>query len=73
VNRLDCCRDRARDIVVELGADASTFQDAHQHPEGDVDFRQWEVRFPPTKARFVRIRGTRDECLHLADVRVFGS
>jgi hypothetical protein len=72
-NRLDCCRERARDIVVELGIDAGTFSHSRRHPKEDKDFREWDVRFPPTRARFVRIRGTRDESLHLADVRIFGS
>jgi hypothetical protein len=72
-NRLDCCRDRARDIIVELADGAGFFQRSRQHPKEDRDFREWDVDFPPTKARFVRIRGTRDESLHLADVRAFGS
>jgi hypothetical protein len=72
-NRLDCCRDRARDLVVDLGTQTSDFRHAQTHPKGDPDFHEWEVRYPPTKARFVRIRGTRNESFHLADVRVFGS
>jgi hypothetical protein len=71
-NRLDCCRERAREIIVDLGSDSNVRRRSLQHPKNETDFREWDVRFPPTKARFVRIRGTHDESFHLADVRIFG-
>ncbi len=72
-NRLDCCRERAREIAVELGQGGTAYRRVAQHAKGDTTFRDWEVRLPGVAARFVRVVGTPGECLHLADVRVFGS
>lgn len=72
-NRLDCCRERARKIAVELGRDGTVYRRVAQHRKEDTTFRDWEVRLPGIAARFVRVVGTPGECLHLADVRVFGS
>ncbi|HEX3595996.1 MAG TPA: discoidin domain-containing protein [Polyangiaceae bacterium] len=73
LNRLDCCRERARGVTVEISRDGKTFRQVARHPEGDDGFVEWTASFSAVSARFVRIVGTRNESLHLADVRIFGS
>jgi hypothetical protein len=70
VNRLDCCRDRADDIRIEVGADTERFETVSKRTK---EFRSWLARFPARRARFVRVLGKANEPLHLADLQVFGS
>ena len=71
-NRLDCCRDRARSLSIEVSRDGKSFERVARHRPREESFREWEASFDATSARFVRIVGTKDEPLHLAGVRILG-
>ena len=70
-NRLDCCRDRALGVSVELGKNAQSMFSVAKYSAPEP-FRTWRVAVLPTVARFVRIVGTPHQSLHLSDVQVFG-
>ena len=70
-NRLDCCRERARALAVEVSRDGQSFVALAWHPRHDKDFGEWRTSFAPRAARFVRILG-KDDPLHLAEVRSLG-
>jgi hypothetical protein len=71
-NRLDCCRERARSLDIEVSRDGKRFERVAKRRPNDEPFRDWKASFDARSARFVRIVGTKDEPLHLADVRIFG-
>ncbi|HEX4354901.1 MAG TPA: discoidin domain-containing protein [Polyangiales bacterium] len=67
-NREDCCLERAVPLVVEVGDDQKTWKQVARVQ--DV-FREWDVTFPPVKARYVRLRVDRRSILHLVKVSVW--
>jgi hypothetical protein len=67
-NRLDCCLERAVPLAAELSVDRMEWQRAAQR---DLLFTVWAPTFPPTVARYVRLRALRSTSLHLAEVKVF--
>jgi hypothetical protein len=69
-NRSDCCADRAVPLVAETSLDHVTYRIlAHRFTE----FERWEPRFDAVRARYVRVRVTRQSILHLDKVLVYGS
>jgi hypothetical protein len=67
-NRLDCCRDRAQPLEVEVSKDGSTWKRVAYRR---IEFREWNPSFSPTDARFVRLRIPRPSLLHLARLAVY--
>lgn len=67
-NRLNCCRERAVPLIMELSVDGSHWK--------RVDYRRavfasFMAHFPTTKARYVRLRVDRRTAFHLLRVAVF--
>ncbi len=67
VNRIECCRDRAVPLVVEVSDDAKTWRSVARR---DARFRTWRARFPKTDARYVRLRVAGKSTLHLEQVEI---
>lgn len=66
-NRLDCCQRRGLPLVVELDdADVGYVEVARR----TTPFDTWEIRFPPARARYVRIRSEARTILHLGSVKL---
>jgi len=66
-NRRDCCEERAVPLVVEAADESRKFRVLAQR---DKSFDSWLASFPPTEARYVRVRILRPSLLHLGRVRV---
>jgi hypothetical protein len=66
-NRLDCCRERATPLAIEVSTDASTYK---QVARRDEIFTVWDAKFPPVQARYVRARALRRTTLHLERLSV---
>ena len=66
-NRLDCCQERAVPLIVELSKDGTSFRTVARR---DEVFEVWRAKFPPERARYVRIRVQRYSALHLERVDV---
>ena len=58
---------RAAPLVVELSSDRSAWTKAAQR---DTSFVTWTAQFPPTTARYVRLRVARRTFLHLENVSI---
>ncbi len=67
VNRIECCRDRAVPLVVEVSNDAKSWRSVARR---DSRFRTWKARFPATEARYVRLRVAAKSTLHLEQVEI---
>ncbi len=67
-NRADSNQDRAIPLIAEVSDDQSTW---HEVARRDASFSIWELKFPPRKTRFVRLRVPRVTALHLEEVKVF--
>jgi hypothetical protein len=67
-NRTDCCQERTTPLVAEVSIDRSGWTTVAQR-EGF--FITWTPSFPPTTARYVRLRIPRVSALHLEEVRIF--
>lgn len=69
-NRSDCCEERAVPLVAETSLDHATYRAlAHRY----TPFERWDPRFDAVRARYVRLRVTRQSILHLDKVFVYGS
>jgi hypothetical protein len=68
MNRLDCCRERALPLAVEIGIDGMTWKRVGYRRS---EFRRWTVAFAPARARFVRVRVDRRSVLHLQTISVY--
>lgn len=66
-NRTDVALMRAIPLIVEVSDDAKTFRQVAQR---DESFVEWEAKFSPQTARYVRVRVPRVTTLHLEAVRV---
>jgi hypothetical protein len=66
-NRDDCCLERAVPLVVEVSDDRKKWRTVARRADS---FREWEGKFAPLKARYVRLRVDRHSILHLAKVSV---
>jgi hypothetical protein len=67
-NRLDCCRERAVPLAVEVSSDGRTWKRVGYRR---MEFRTWDATFPPTRSRFVRLRVDRPSILHLQTISVY--
>jgi hypothetical protein len=67
INRRDCCFERAVPLVLEVADQPEAF---HEIARRTSSFSSWLATFPATEARYVRLRGTSRNSLHLAQVRV---
>ena len=67
VNRSDCCGDRAVPLHLELSTDHRRWTHIAQRAYA---FEDWSQRFTPTPARWVRVRSTRGDYLHLERVEI---
>jgi hypothetical protein len=67
INRKDCCTERVAPLVLEVSSDRTHFREVMRKNEA---FEEWQARFAPVRARWVRLRVARRSFLHLADVRV---
>lgn len=68
VNRSDCCQERAVPLVVEVSDDAKTYR---QVAGRDRPFSKILLSFPPTTARYLRLRVDKKTALHLERVSVY--
>jgi len=66
-NRVDCCESYCIPLVVEVGDDRVHWKQVAR--QNDI-FSKWTARFPPTPARYVRLRVTRPTSLFLEDVKI---
>jgi len=66
-NRDDCCEERAVPLVLEVSTDHEHWQ---KLDEQLLPFDTWDVRFPATRARWVRLRARAHTALHLHSVVV---
>ncbi|NUP13599.1 MAG: discoidin domain-containing protein [Polyangiaceae bacterium] len=67
-NRVDCCKDRALPLLVEVAGEDRTYSPVAE--KTDV-FDHWDVDLPAgTRARFVRLTALRKTMLHLHSIRV---
>jgi hypothetical protein len=64
-NRSDCCHDRAVPLVAELSDDRTSWKEVARR---DEIFPEWTATFPPTTARYVRLRVARNTVFHLNEV-----
>jgi hypothetical protein len=67
-NRLNCCRERAVPLIMELSVDSAHWKRvAYQR----AVFASFTATFPTTQARYVRLRVDRRTAFHLLRVAVF--
>jgi len=66
-NRRDCCKERAVPLAIEISGDGSSFVEVARRQ--DV-FDEWEAKFAPVHARYVRAKALRRTILHLEGVSV---
>lgn len=66
-NRSDSLQDRAVPLVLEVSDDQKTWRELARQ---DAEFKLWKAKVPPTTARYVRLRATRETLLHLDAVKV---
>jgi hypothetical protein len=66
-NRTDCCTDRAVPLIVELSENPGQWREVKRRTK---DFDTWHARFPPTRARWVRLSVPRRTFFHLARVKI---
>jgi hypothetical protein len=67
-NRPECCFERAVPLILEISDDRNRWDEVDQR---DSVFTTWETSFPPTQARFVRLRVPRLSILHLEQVQIY--
>ena len=68
VNRDDCCEERAVPLLVEVAGDDRLFT---QVARETAAFDEVELTFPPTTARYVRLRVNQHSALHLVRTSVY--
>jgi len=64
-NRTDCCGERTVPLVAEISDDRATWKEIGRR---DAEFTTWVLKFPPQKARYLRLRIARNSTFHLKDV-----
>lgn len=67
-NREDCCSERATPLVIEVSDDRTNWRSVARAAE---TFRDWETKFEPVKARYLRARVDRRSQLHLVRISVW--
>ncbi len=67
INRKDCCTERIAPLVVEVSTDQNNWKSVARH---EAMFSNWLASFPPTNARWVRLRVDRTSLLHLHAVSI---
>lgn len=68
-NRLDCCGERAKPLVIEVSSDAKAWKEVARQTE---EFTSVRKGFASTRARYVRLRVVNPTAiLHLSRVRIF--
>jgi hypothetical protein len=66
-HRTDCCTERGIPLIVEVAGEDKAWQEVGRQPE---KFNQWNLRFEPRPARWVRIRSTANTVLHFSEIVV---
>ena len=66
-NRRDCCFDRAVPLIIEVSNEQQGFREIARRSSS---FSSWLATFPPTRARYVRVRVPARTVMHLAQIRV---
>jgi hypothetical protein len=66
-NRLDCCRERAIPLVVEVSDDEASWTEVARK---DEPFAHWTAHFAMRQARYVRLRVARKSYLHLEAIAI---
>jgi hypothetical protein len=66
-NRVDCCRDRAAPLVVEVATRKGDFRSVART---DAEFVIWRAQFDSVDAEWVRLRNPDHGMLHLYRVRI---
>ena len=69
VNREDCCGERATPLVIEVSEDHQKWRELAKRTES---FRETELKFPETSARWVRLRVAKRTAMHLSGVSIHG-
>jgi F5/8 type C domain-containing protein len=67
-NRADCCKERAEALVIEVSNDQKRWRNVAHH---DGEFISWEAVFTPVNGRYLRVRSTKQNYLHLAAVHIY--
>jgi len=67
VNRVDCCRERALPLVLDLAGEDGNYDEI---AERTSLFETWNVTFPERRARYVRLRSKGTTILHLSDIQI---
>lgn len=66
-NRLDCCLDWPVPLVIEHTVDRQRWTEVGRRID---PFQFWTVTFRPSRARYVRLRVSRETALHLRSVQI---
>jgi hypothetical protein len=66
-NRRDCCQERAVPLAIEVSSDDSSFAEVARRRNV---FEEWDAKFDPVHARYVRARALRRTFLHLEGISV---
>lgn len=67
-NRADCCKDRAIPLLVETSVDGRDYREVARQ---EAEFSKWKAVFPPTEARYVRVKVGKKSFLHLNEIEVY--
>ena len=66
-NRQDCCMERAVPLAIEVSTDGRAYNEVARRQD---TFSEWDAKFHPVQARYVRARALRRTLLHLEGVSV---
>jgi hypothetical protein len=66
-NRADCCIERGIPLTVELAGEDRVFTPVGRRAE---EFASWDLVFPPTTARYVRLVASGKTILHLREIQI---
>jgi hypothetical protein len=67
-NRVDCCKERAVPMKIEVSKDGVQFRQVAERKE---QFEKWKADFPSTDARYVRLIHLSAFAFHLSEVEVY--
>jgi hypothetical protein len=66
-NRQDCCMERAVPLAIEVSTDGTAYNEVARRQD---TFSEWDAKFHPVQARYVRARALRRTLLHLEGLSV---
>jgi|HubBroStandDraft_1064217.scaffolds.fasta_scaffold03588_7 F5/8 type C domain-containing protein len=66
-NRQDCCAERAVPLAIEVSRDGTSYTEVARRQD---PFTEWDAKFRPVRARYVRAKALRRTILHFEGVAV---